>query len=227
MKIFFEADFPLEKIKENKVLNCYESIDEIIQELSPLINEAKVKLEENENTIEIIFELPLKKFQKVPFKVVEKKKSQGEKIIELYNIAIKQNKEIKNLKNIITNLNKNIDDLKNILNNEIENLRNTKENIENENKKNLMEKKTFEEKVIFNSNSNIFESLDEIKFIINQLETHQKVKNRKIFFNLLYRATRDGKRAYDFHNKCDGIVQQLVFIKTVKGEAFGGYFNWL
>ena len=90
-----------------------------------------------------------------------------------------------------------------------------------------MEKKTFEEKVIFNSNSNIFESLDEIKFIINQLETHQKVKNRKIFFNLLYRATRDGKRAYDFHNKCDGIVQQLVFIKTVKGEAFGGYFNWL
>ena len=120
-------------------------------------------------------------------------------------------------------MNKNIDDLKNILNNEIENLRKTKENIENENKKNLMEKKTFEEKVIFNSNSNIFESLDEIKFIINQLETHQKVKNRKIFFNLLYRATRDGKRAYDFHIKCDGNVQQLVFIKTVKGEVFGGY----
>ena len=94
-------------------------------------------------------------------------------------------------------------------------------------KKICWKKKTFEEKVIFNSNSNIFESLDEIKFIINQLETHQKVKNRKIFFNLLYRATRDGKRAYDFHNKCDGIVQQLVFIKTVKGEAFGGYFNWL
>ena len=95
MKIFFEADFPLEKIKENKVFNYYESIDEILQELSPLINEAKVKLEENGNAIEIIFELPLKKFQKVTFKVVEKEKSEGEKIIELYNIAIKQNKEIK------------------------------------------------------------------------------------------------------------------------------------
>ena len=82
------------------------------------------------------FWITFKKFQKVAFKVVEKEKSEGEKIIELYNFAIKQNKEIKDLKNIITNLNKNIDDLKNILNNEIENLRKTKENIENENKKN-------------------------------------------------------------------------------------------
>ena len=109
--------------------------------IKSFINEAKVKLEENEYAIEIIFELPLKKFQKVAFKVVEKEKCEDEKIIELYNIAIKQNKKIKELKNTITNLNKNIDDLKNILNNEIENLRNTKENIENENKKYLMEKK--------------------------------------------------------------------------------------
>ena len=69
MKIFFEADFPLEKIKEIKVFNCYESIDKILQELSPLINEAKVKLEENGNAIEIIFELPLNNFKKLHLKL--------------------------------------------------------------------------------------------------------------------------------------------------------------
>ena len=32
-----------------------------------------------------------------------------------------------------------------------------------------------------------------------------------------------GKIHLDFHERCDGNVQQLVFIKTTKGEIFGGY----
>ena len=40
---------------------------------------------------------------------------------------------------------------------------------------------------------------------------------------LLFKATRDGQHCSNFHSKCDNKVQQLVFIKTTKGEIFGGY----
>ena len=40
---------------------------------------------------------------------------------------------------------------------------------------------------------------------------------------LLFKATRDGQHSSKFHSKCDKKVQQLVFIKTTKGEIFGGY----
>lgn len=70
--------------------------------------------------------------------------------------------------------------------------------------------------------SNIFDSLDDIDFIIEKLSEELKYKNRKLFLDLLYKASKDGKMASDFHKKCNGKVQQLVFIKTVKGEIFGG-----
>ena len=74
VKTFFEADFPLEKIKENKAFNFHESIDEILQELIPLINGEKIKLnEENDNTLKINFELPFQKFKDIEFKINEKK----------------------------------------------------------------------------------------------------------------------------------------------------------
>ena len=40
---------------------------------------------------------------------------------------------------------------------------------------------------------------------------------------LLFKATRDGQHCSKFHSKCDGKVQQLVFVKTTKGEVLGGY----
>ena len=40
---------------------------------------------------------------------------------------------------------------------------------------------------------------------------------------LLFKATKDGKKSTDFHNKCDGKSHQLIFIKTKSGLIFGGY----
>ena len=87
----------------------------------------------------------------------------------------------------------------------------------------ILNKKKFEEDIMINTKSNIFKSLDEIDFITKRLKSDEKLKDKKISFNLLFKATRDGQNAYDFHRKCDGKVQQLVFIKTTKGEIFGGY----
>lgn len=42
-------------------------------------------------------------------------------------------------------------------------------------------------------------------------------------FNLVYRGSRDGFRASDFHSKCDNRPNTLTIIQTTKGFVFGGY----
>lgn len=42
-------------------------------------------------------------------------------------------------------------------------------------------------------------------------------------WDLLYRATRDGFKAADFHAKCDGKSKTLVIVKAASENVFGGY----
>ena len=42
-------------------------------------------------------------------------------------------------------------------------------------------------------------------------------------WKLIYRATRDGFGASDFHSKCDSYQNSLVIIKSTNGNVFGGY----
>ena len=219
VKTFYETEFPLEKIQENKAFSIYDTIDEIIVELFPLIDNGKIHLTEEEgDAINIKFDLPFKKFKNIDFLIKEKKKAKDEKINELYEIVITQNKEITNLKSKLENVEKNFNELKQT----VGNLNELLIDLLNENKENF-KRKQFENDVITNTRSNIFKSLEEIDFIIDRLKNTQKLKNKKISFNLLFKATRDGQNSSDFHKKCVGKVQQLIFIKTTKGEIFGGY----
>jgi len=219
IKIFYESEFILEKIKENMAFYSYDKIEEILAELFFLIDEGKIHLiEEEGNKIKIKFDLPFKKYKNIDFVIKQKEKTNEEKIDELYNIIIKQNKEIQNLK---SNLNIAKTKLENIeINNKELNKRIIK--LENDNKQ-IINTNNFEEKIIISLKSTIIQSLDKIDFIIDRLQNSPKLKNKKISFNLLFKATSDGQLASDFHKKCDGKVQQLIFIKTTEGEMFGGY----
>jgi hypothetical protein len=42
-------------------------------------------------------------------------------------------------------------------------------------------------------------------------------------WKLIYRATRDGFGAADFHSKCDSYQNSFVIIKSTNGNVFGGY----
>ena len=88
VKIFYESEFPLEKIQENKAFSIYDTIDDILLELFPLIDDGKIHLTEEEgNAINIKFDLPFKKFNNIDFLIKEKKKAKDEKINELYEIV--------------------------------------------------------------------------------------------------------------------------------------------
>ena len=230
VKTFFESKFTLDKIKENKAFLSYDTIDEILEELFPLIDENKIHLtEEEENKIKIIFDLPFKKYKNMDFLISEKKKTSDEKINELYDIIITQNKEIKELKSNSekekANLEKEIKDLQSKLSDvtsKLENLIKRMSKLEKKKEK-VLKKEKFEDGIIINTKSDIFDSLDEIVFIIERLKRDTRLQNKKITMKLLFKATRDGQHCSNFHSKCDKKVQQLVFIKTTKGQIFGGY----
>lgn len=74
-------------------------------------------------------------------------------------------------------------------------------------------------KNLFNSikNSNILKK-DEELMISNWIDS-----NKKIFFKLIYKGTRDGDDVKDFHKLCDEISPTLTLCKTKNGNRFGGY----
>lgn len=222
IKEFYEKEFAIEKIKENKAFAFHETIDEILSEIFPLIGEGKTHLYEDikdeTKFINIIFDLPSKKFNTIEFFIEEKKKTDIEKINELYNIVITQNKLINDLKSEIDILK----NKQNNLGNEFNEMKKKMENLADSQKK-VLENKKFENNLLVNLNSSIIKSLEEINFIIEKIKNNKKYKNKTITLTLLYKARRDGGLSSDFHNKCDGKVQQLIFIKTTEGEIFGGY----
>ena len=72
--------------------------------------------------------------------------------------------------------------------------------------------------------SKIFKSEEEITFIKKCIYNKMyKDLNQDFTFKLLYRATRDGDKAINFHKNCDGICPILVLIKTKKERRFGGF----
>ena len=67
---------------------------------------------------------------------------------------------------------------------------------------------------------------DDFVFVENRIkEIYPKLG---LDFNLVYRASEDGDKAVDFHNKCDKIGPNVTIIKTKKGYIFGGFTikNW-
>jgi hypothetical protein len=44
---------------------------------------------------------------------------------------------------------------------------------------------------------------------------------------LIYRGTKDGFSATDFHRECDGIAKTVTIVKTTNGNIFGAYTDKL
>ena len=53
-------------------------------------------------------------------------------------------------------------------------------------------------------------------------------QNKRTVYTLIYKATRDGDKAENFHMMCDTYQNTVILIKTSKGRIFGGFTheNW-
>ena len=103
--------------------------------------------------------------------------------------------------------------------------------------------KTFiESNLYLMSNSNIITDPEEIKYLYdeiqkadkkNQIEKNKKninfiPKSSDFVFKLVYRASRDGGDASEFHKRCDELGPNVTLVKTDKNKRFGGFTfcNW-
>lgn len=52
--------------------------------------------------------------------------------------------------------------------------------------------------------------------------------NKEFLLYLIYDSMSDGSKSIDFHKKCDGKLQTIVFYETLHGRRFGGYskYTW-
>jgi len=85
--------------------------------------------------------------------------------------------------------------------------------------------KTKEESMKYQIDSNIIYNQDAV-FLSKRL-TDKEYSDRKVIFNLIYRASRDGADALSYHRKCDGKSNTITVVQTVKGSKFGGYTETL
>ena len=101
---FFTGEFTFEKIRENKYFLQFDSLKEIFDELKERINSNKITLEEYENSLKINIQLPSSKNKEIIFELNQKNKNDSEKIRDLIQIVIEQNKEISDLKKEVNDL---------------------------------------------------------------------------------------------------------------------------
>ena len=105
----FSNKFTIHEIQENKYFIQFDSLNEIFDELYERTKNNKITIIDNENTLIINIPLPSTKNNEIKFELKEICKSDSEKINELTELVIKQNKEIKDLRETLNILWKSIE----------------------------------------------------------------------------------------------------------------------
>ena len=125
------------------------------------------------------------------------------------------NFEIK-IKEIIDKQNYEINKLKK----DLKNLRDENNNLKEENKKLNDKIEEIMKKTNKKINSIILEN-EEYDMIKSAIETRMKKKIKEI--KKIYQAKIDGSDPKIFHQKCDNIVNTLIFIQSAGNKRFGGF----
>ena len=211
--------------------------DDVVGVLIESINNYGIRTEfkeNNENIIYLIIKIKVNsKIKEIKIELDQTKLTKDElfsSMIEKVNNLLNERKEIYGLKSF--------KELKKQLKSNYEEFNLSLENIEN---KLVKMEKTYHKLKISNllGCSNILSDSTEIKLILNTLKQIENESNKiqfdnksnnyqnneNITFKLVYRATRDGDSAKEFHKRCDKIGPNIVLIKTDKNVRFGGFTN--
>ena len=197
------------KLMESKMLSLFNFVFFFMINLAIIIYINKKEKEFNHLKSEIV---EMKLFGKSLKFVVKEVNRKFNKIID------KNSKDINNeIHAIKKNISNNINDVKNDIN-EIK----EKNNIISENKTEIIKKESIIdadlEKNPIEYYINKFNAFNLIK------EGIKKKKEATIKkYNLIFRASRDGFKADDFHKKFDGKKNTVTFILTTKRNIFGGF----
>ena len=196
----------------NRFFKQYGAIGELFNLLFETLEDNEIKISKSENRIKLTFMVEARgKTEEVTFFLKPEKPNTD-------SIALNLCDKVKELEEKLNEKEKAIEDLKE----EIKDLRNDMIKESNENSKVEKEMKDLLHQVRkgIAIGSQIIR-YDEFNFIESAV---RKTMNKNVkFFNLLYRGSRNGFRAQDFHEKCDGKKNTITVILTRNGRRFGGF----
>jgi hypothetical protein len=185
----------------------------MIKVINNFMNSDKFRINDEKNESKTIyFSNPLDEEDIISIELKMKEKSRKEIVKDLSNTVTELKEKNIDLENKINTMNNLLTEIQKKYDEKILKL---------EESLRIMNQKLEEEKSI-NQDS----SIDSL--IVSKKEDVQLLKewispNKKISFELIYRATRDGDTIKDFHNKCDNKSPTICIMETPKGYIFGGY----
>ena len=214
--VFYSNIFSLEALVQlSRGFRICEDINEAFDTIVQIFENKKADIKyNNENEVLLIIKvfLPGGKVQEVNLTLYKKVMDKDLLIDELIVKVNKLEEENKTLK-------KDLNDIKERLN-----LIESKEKLfEKYFAEEIKYKKFIEE---LGMDTKIIDKKEDLQFIYNRLVNNdENLRQKKIKYNLLYRATRDGDSSTSFHNKVDNKKSLLSIIKNNRGMKFGFYME--
>ena len=193
----YSGKFTLNSLKKLcKYFMMCESIEEVICSMKPLIG--KSNLIEKNNEIDLLIPINHPLCKEALLTIPQKAKEVSESINELYKLVV-------NLKNIINSQQESI----NKQQEEIKELKKRIEILELQNGKYI-------EKNIEEDNG-----LNDSLILIDNKKSKESIKNwinrdKKLYFKLIFRKSRDGINCSDFHKHCDAQGPKFVLCEQIK-----------
>ena len=223
--ILYKTESSLEELyKMKKIFKQFDSIEEAFNLFFKVLDETKVNIKKKDNKINLTFIIEfMGKKDEIEINLMPEE-------AKIDTIVMKLCETVKELKNENDNLKKELKDYKNFTENKIKELealiKKESETLKANFEFNNAEYKTIDEIVKLKSK---FEKIIDTRIIkyneLNLIETGVKNKlNKKIKkYTLLFRASKDGFKAGNFHSKCDGKNNTVTLVETTNGKRFGGF----
>ena len=207
--IFYSSTFSLSALVKlsrgfricEDIKEAYDIIDQILEKQKASINNIK----ENEISLMIKVDLPGGKVQDVSLTLNKKEMNKDVIIEELVKKVNQLEEENKSLKKDINDIKEKLNLFEKYFADEIE------------------RKKMIEE---LGLDSNIINKKEDLAFLTKRLiNNDENLKQKKIKYNLIYRATRDGDSLNSFHGRVDNKKNHLSIVETNKGLKFGVFIE--
>ena len=224
--LYYQNHFSLDQLMSlSKTFRFCDDISEalnIISKIFELENKYYISNGEDELILHLKINLPSGDEQEIQLnlkKIESIENVSKDELLEKIKILEEENKRLKeeismikidNIKKdkIIKSLTKN-------QNNNIQAENNNEKIIESNN-----EEEELDENIL---NTDIIQTQEEINFIENRLKQIYYFQDKNIKYQLLYKGTKNGDKALNFHTLVDGIKNTLTLVKSKKGIRFGGF----
>ena len=195
----FESKFNLSDMKTmNQFFAQFTNIEKIAGLYSNLFKNKKINISEEKDELNLSF---MNITDDIINLSIKKKEFAGdEKYDKLLDIMKSLINEIKELKSENKKMKEQIDEL-------------TKFKLE-------IEEEREKKKYYSLKDSNILNDPEKIKMISDWINP-----NKKIIYNQIYKATRDGGTGKNFHSYCDNKGPTLTLINSTNGYIFGGFIS--